>query len=92
MVGPRPLPLYNGNNPKMKELWEKRILAVPGLICIGDIKGRNLVPWEKRFEYDAWYIDHQSFWLDLKILVLGFFAVLSRKGVYGEDGANKPPQ
>ena len=90
LVGPRPLSAYNkGNTPEMEALWQKRILIKPGLVSLVDIKGRNLVPWEKRFEYDAWYIDHQSLWLDAKILVLGFLAVLSRKGVYGEGGTNK---
>lgn len=91
LVGPRPLSAYNsGSTPEMKKLWQKRISIKPGLVSIVDIKGRNLVPWPKRFEYDAWYVDNWSLWLDLKILVLGFFAVLSRKGVYGHEGMNKP--
>jgi lipopolysaccharide/colanic/teichoic acid biosynthesis glycosyltransferase len=88
LVGPRPIPKPEINNPKIKELWEKRIKVKPGLVSLVDIKGRNLVPWEKRFEYDAWYIDNQSLWLDFKILILGFLAVLSRKGVYGKGGVN----
>ena len=91
LVGPRPLSAYNsGNTPEMKKMWQKRISVKPGLVSLVDMKGRNLVPWEKRFEYDLWYIDNQSFWLDLKILVLGFFSVISRKGVYGKEGINKP--
>lgn len=85
LVGPRPMPQYEGNDPKMKALWEKKISVTPGLVSLVDVKGRNLVPWEKRFEYDAWYADHQSFWLDISILIRGFFAVLSRRGVYGEE-------
>lgn len=90
LVGPRPLPRYN-NQDSLGELWKKRLSVKPGLICLVDIKGRGLVPWEKRLEYDAWYVDNWSLWLDFKILVLGFFAVLSRKGVYGEGGVNLPP-
>lgn len=90
LVGPRPLPLYEGQDENLKKLWQKRISIKPGLVSLVDIRGRNLVPWEKRFEYDAWYADNQSLWLDLKILILGFFAVLSRKGVYGESGVNHP--
>ena len=86
LVGPRPMPEYEGKNEKMKKLWQKRTSIKPGLVSLVDIKGRALVPWEKRFEYDAWYVDNWSFWLDFKILILGFFAVLSRKGVYGEGG------
>lgn len=90
LVGPRPLPPYNGQDETLKKLWQKRISIKPGLVSIVDIKGRNLVSWEKRLEYDSWYIDRLSLWLDFEILVLGFFAVLSRKGVYGEGGENKP--
>lgn len=89
LVGPRPLPQYK--DVILNELWQKRLSVKPGLICLVDIKGRGLVPWEKRLEYDAWYTDNWSLWLDFKILFLGFFAVLSRKGVYGEDGVNLPP-
>ncbi len=85
LVGPRPMPPYDGTDENMKVLWHKKISVMPGLISLVDIKGRNLVPWEKRFEYDAWYADHWTLWLDVKILVLGFFAVLGRKGVYGSD-------
>jgi lipopolysaccharide/colanic/teichoic acid biosynthesis glycosyltransferase len=92
LVGPRPLPPYNGQDETLKKLWQKRISIKPGLVSLVDIKGRNLVPWEKRFEYDNWYIDNWSLWLDFKILILGFFAVLSKKGVYGESGINKPPK
>lgn len=92
LVGPRPLPEYQFGDEKMKKLWQKRISVKPGLVSIVDAKGRNLVPWEKRFEYDAWYIDNWSFWLDFKILFLVFFAVLSKKGVYGEGGVNKLPE
>lgn len=83
LVGPRPLPEYHVKNYNS---FQKRVLLVkPGLVSMVDIKGRALVPWEKRFEYDNWYVDNQSLWLDFKILFLGFFAVLSRKGVYGES-------
>lgn len=90
LVGPRSLPPYSRQDENLKKLWQKRISIKPGLVSLVDIKGRNLVPWEKRFEYDIWYIDNWSLRLDFKILILGFFAVLSRKGVYGESGINKP--
>ena len=92
LVGPRPLPPYQNQDIFSNELWQKRISVKPGLICLVDIKGRALVSWEKRLEYDAWYVDNWSLWQDFKILFLGFFAVLSRKGVYGKDGINKPPE
>lgn len=90
LVGPRPVPMYQIQ--QYNDFQKRRLEVPPGLISIVDIKGRNLVPWEKRFEYDAWYVDHQSLWLDLKILFIGFFAVISRRGIYGEGGVNKPPK
>jgi len=93
LVGPRPLPRYQNQTIFPNELWQRRLSVKPGLVCLVDIKGRGLVEsWEKRLEYDLWYVDNWSLWLDFKILVLGFFAVLSRKGVYGKDGVNKPPE
>ena len=91
LVGPRPLPRYPNQDGFLNELWQKRLSIKPGLICLVDIKGRGLVPWKKRLEYDVWYVDNHSLWIDLKILIVGFFAVLSRKGVYGKDGVNLPP-
>jgi len=91
LVGPRPLPRYKDQGSFLDKLWEKRLAVSPGLICLVDIKGRGLVSWEKRLEYDAWYVDNWSLLLDLKILFLGFFAVLSRRGVYGEGGTNSLP-
>ena len=90
LVGPRPLPPYQSKDETLNKLWQKRTSIKPGLVGLVDIKGRSFVPWEKRLEYDSWYIDNWSLWLDLKILVIGFFVVLSRKGVYGEGGVNKP--
>lgn len=86
LVGPRPLPEYH---VEKYDDFQKKVLSVkPGMISLVDIKGRALVPWEKRFEYDVWYIENWSLWLDLKILFLGFFVLLSRKGVYaGSDKA-----
>jgi len=91
LVGPRPLPQYQNQNSFSNNSWQKRLSVKPGLICLVDIKGRGLVSWEKRLEYDVWYVNNWSLWLDLKILILGFFAVLSRKGVYGDGGVNLPP-
>ena len=83
LVGPRPLPEYHvkGYND-----FQKKVLSVkPGMISLVDIKGRALVPWDKRFEYDNWYIENWSLFLDIKILFLMPKAILSRKGVYGKD-------
>ena len=85
LVGPRPLPEYKGQDEKLKELFQKRNSMKPGLIGLNDIKGRSDISWEERIKNDIWYIDHRSWLLDIKILFLGFFAVLSRKGIYGKE-------
>ena len=90
LVGPRPLPIYQGQ--ELSEIQKKRLRVLPGMISLVDIKGRNLVPWEERFKIDSWYINNWSLWLDLKILFLAPFVIFSRKGVYGEGGTNLPPK
>lgn len=67
--------------------FEKQRLAVrPGVANINMIKGWNTLPWKKRIEWDIWYINHWSLWLDLKILIKTPMIVLSGKGQYGEAG------
>lgn len=85
LVGPRPLPEYKGQNEKLREFFRKRNSIKPGLIGLNDIKGRGDIPWEERNKNDLWYIENRSLLLDFKILFLGFFAVLSKKGIYGKE-------
>lgn len=66
-VGPRPLlpeylPLYNKDQKKRHNLK-------PGITGWAQVKGRNTISWQQKFEYDLWYIENQSFILDLKILL-----------------------
>lgn len=79
LVGPRPLleeylVLYSTTQARRHEV-------VPGVTGWAQVNGRNAISWEQKFEYDVWYVDHQSFGLDLKILVLSVFSVLKREGV-----------
>ncbi|MBU4274594.1 sugar transferase [Patescibacteria group bacterium] len=83
LVGPRPLPEYHVE--KYNDFQKKVLTIKPGMVSLVDIKGRALVPWEKRFEYDVWYIKNWSLRLDFKILFLIIGVILSRKGVYGKD-------
>jgi lipopolysaccharide/colanic/teichoic acid biosynthesis glycosyltransferase len=69
-VGPRPLlpeylPLYNKKQKNRHNLK-------PGITGWAQVKGRNTISWQQKFEYDLWYIQKQSFILDIKILVLNF--------------------
>lgn len=78
-VGPRPLleeylPLYN-------EKQKKRHDVKPGITGWAQVNGRNAISWEQKFDYDVWYVDNQSFWLDIKILWLTFLKVVKRSDI-----------
>src|SRR5690554_4455062 len=82
LVGPRPLlmeylPLYS------KEQFRRHEVR-PGVTGWAQVNGRNAISWEDKFKLDVWYVDNQSFWLDLKILFLTVKKVLVRDGISGE--------
>jgi sugar transferase EpsL len=84
-VGPRPLlmeylPLYTDEQSRRHEVR-------PGLTGWAQVNGRNLVSWEERFKLDVWYVENQSFWLDLKICALTVITVFSKKGISEEGQA-----
>ena len=84
LVGPRPLlmeylPLYTREQAR-------RHAVRPGITGWAQVNGRNAVSWEERFRLDVWYVDHQSFWLDLRILWLTLLRVLRADGI-NEPGA-----
>lgn len=88
LIGPRPLkvrylPLYSPEQARRHEL-------TPGVTGWAQVNGRNSLGWEHRFTLDVWYVDHLSFWLDLKILFKTFFAVFNRKGVSAEGHVTMP--
>ncbi|MEQ8686195.1 MAG: sugar transferase [Imperialibacter sp.] len=79
LVGPRPLlvdyiPLYN-------ERQRRRLLVRPGITGWAQVNGRNAIPWQQRFELDVWYVEHQSFWLDCKILWMTVIHLLWPSGI-----------
>ena len=78
-VGPRPLlveylPLYN-------ERQRKRHDVKPGITGLAQVMGRNALSWREKFEYDIYYVENLSFWLDLKIILLTIWKVLKREGI-----------
>src|SRR3954464_1747522 len=79
LVGPRPLLMQYLSRYSPEQA--RRHHVKPGLTGWAQINGRNAISWEEKFELDVWYVDHQSLWLDLKILVLTFLKVFSREGV-----------
>jgi len=88
LVGPRPLlveylPLYSREQQRRHEVR-------PGLTGWAQVNGRNAISWENRLNMDVWYVDNQSFFLDIKILFLTVIAVLKRKGITAEDDVTMP--
>lgn len=83
LVGPRPLlmeylPLYN-------DFQKRRMEVLPGITGWAQVNGRNVISWEKKFELDVWYVDNQSFWLDLRILWMTVFKVFKRADINAYD-------
>jgi lipopolysaccharide/colanic/teichoic acid biosynthesis glycosyltransferase len=83
LIGPRPLlvqylPLYNS-------FQKQRHLVRPGITGWAQINGRNAISWAQKFEYDVWYVEHCSLFLDLKILFLTVKKVFVREGI-SQDG------
>ncbi|MDH1868554.1 sugar transferase [Pseudomonas chengduensis] len=85
LVGPRPLlmeylPLYNAEQYLRHEVR-------PGVTGWAQVNGRNAISWEEKFKLDVWYVNNQSFWLDIKILWLTVKKVLVRDGISAEGEA-----
>jgi sugar transferase EpsL len=84
LVGPRPLlmeymELYNSGQKRRQEVK-------PGITGWAQVNGRNALTWEDKFALDVWYVDHRSFWLDLKILWLTLVKVFNREGILTGEG------
>ncbi|MEQ8242508.1 sugar transferase [Fulvivirga sp.] len=84
-VGPRPwlveyLKLYSNEQ-------RRRHLVKPGISGWAQVNGRNTISWEERFQYDLYYVDNQSFWLDLKIIFLTIKKVFVAEGISAEGSA-----
>ncbi len=82
-VGPRPLlieylDLYNDEQ-------KKRHNVKPGITGWAQVNGRNAISWKQKFEYDIWYVEHQSFLLDMKILWLTFLKVVKRSDISSQS-------
>ena len=95
LVGPRPLlieylPLYNAEQNRRHDVR-------PGITGWAQVSGRNAITWEQKFEYDVWYVDHQSFSLDMKIIRMTIFKTIKSEGISQEghvtmhkfEGSNK---
>ena len=78
LVGPRPLAVRY--LPRYSKEQRRRHTVPPGITGWAQINGRNDIEWDRRLELDIWYVDHRSLWLDLKILVITVWTVVSAAG------------
>ncbi|WP_404445295.1 sugar transferase [Sutcliffiella horikoshii] len=88
LVGPRPLlpeylPLYN-------EEQKRRHHVKPGITGFAQVNGRNSISWEEKFQLDTWYVDNQSFLLDIKILVITIIKTAFPKGINNNQTMTMP--
>lgn len=88
LIGPRPLlveylPLYNKEQQRRHEVR-------PGITGWAQVNGRNAISWNQKFEYDVWYVDNMSPWLDLKIIFLTVFKIFKSEGISAVGVATMP--
>jgi sugar transferase EpsL len=79
LVGPRPLLMQYLERYSPEQARRHDVL--PGITGWAQINGRNALTWEDKFRLDVWYVDHWSFWLDIKILLLTLWKVLKAEGI-----------
>jgi len=84
VVGPRPLLMRYVS--RYSPFQTRRMEVKPGVTGWAQVNGRNLLSWEEKFALDVWYVDHRSFWLDMKIVVMTFFKVFARTGINSGEG------
>lgn len=89
LIGPRPLrtyylPLYSKEQMRRHEVR-------PGITGWAQINGRNNLSWTKKFELDVWYVDHCSFYLDMRIAFVTIRKVFNREGISKEGEATTVP-
>jgi len=88
LVGPRPLlmeylPLYSAEQMRRHDVC-------PGITGWAQVNGRNAISWEEKFGLDTWYVDHQSLWLDMKIILLTVKKVFLRDGISAKGEVTMP--
>ena len=88
LIGPRPLlPQYLEHYSKEQN---RRHEVMPGITGWAQINGRNTITWEEKFKYDVYYVDNQSFLLDLKILWQTFYKVIKRSDINSSETLDMP--
>src|ERR1700678_1464394 len=79
LVGPRPLLMQylDRYTPEQR----RRHAVKPGITGWAQVNGRNALDWERKFDLDLWYVDHQTFWLDIRILSKTLLQVVQRDSI-----------
>ena len=88
LVGPRPLLVAYLERYTPEQA--RRHAALPGITGWAQVNGRNALSWEDKFRLDVWYVDHQSFWLDIKILLMTLWKAIKREGISAPGSATAP--
>jgi lipopolysaccharide/colanic/teichoic acid biosynthesis glycosyltransferase len=78
------LPLYSKQQARRHDV-------LPGLTGWAQVRGRNALTWQEKFALDVWYVDHWTFWLDIKIIALTIVKVLKREGISQPGQATAEP-
>lgn len=89
LIGPRPLlvqylPLYSKEQARRHEVR-------PGITGWAQVNGRNAISWKKKFKLDVWYVDHRSFFLDLRILLVTIMKIFKREGISSDTNVTMEP-
>ena len=89
IVGPRPLlveylPLYSPNQGRRHEVR-------PGITGLAQVRGRNSLTWDEKFDLDVWYVDNRSLRLDCAVILWTVTSIFKREGVSAEGSATMPP-
>ena len=85
IVGSRPLLVKY--LPRYNQKQKRRHDVLPGLTGYAQVNGRNAISWEEKFRLDVWYVDHLSFWLDVKIILQTVGKIFKREGISSESSA-----
>jgi len=88
LVGPRPL--LSCYLSRYNDFQRRRHEVYPGITGWAQVNGRNALSWKEKFGYDVWYVENQSFLLDLRILFMTLKKVLIREGVNSSEDLNMP--
>jgi sugar transferase EpsL len=88
LVGPRPLLMQylDRYTPEQR----RRHAVKPGITGWAQVNGRNALDWERKFDLDLWYVDHQTFWLDIRILSKTLLQVVQRDSISQPGHATMP--